>query len=41
VHCDNDTRNTPMIHINELLGYKSKPGMIAMRKDLRGEAEGS
>lgn len=35
VHCDNDTRNAPMIAINERLGYKSKPGMIAMRKDLR------
>jgi GNAT superfamily N-acetyltransferase len=34
VHCDNDTRNAPMIRINERLGYKSKPGMIAMRKDL-------
>jgi GNAT superfamily N-acetyltransferase len=38
VHCDNDTRTAPMIHINELLGYKSKPGMIAMRKDLRTDA---
>lgn len=35
VHCDNDTRNTPMIAINERLGYKSKPGMIAMRKSLQ------
>ena len=34
VHCDNDTRNAPMISINERLGYKRKPGMIAMRKDL-------
>ncbi len=39
VHCDNDARNAPMISINKRLGYKSKPGMIAMRKDLR-EAPG-
>ena len=33
-HCDNDTRNTPIIMINERLGYRRKPGMIAMRKSL-------
>jgi GNAT superfamily N-acetyltransferase len=36
VHCDNDTRNAPMISINNKLGYKPKPGMISMRKHLQG-----
>ena len=35
VHCDNDTRNSPMIAINDKLGYKRKPGMVAMRKDFQ------
>ena len=32
VHCDNDTRNTPMLAINDRLGYQRKPGMIWMKK---------
>lgn len=32
VNVDNDTRNGPMISINERLGYRPKPGMVAMRK---------
>jgi GNAT superfamily N-acetyltransferase len=32
VHCDNDTRNAPMLSINDRLGYQRKPGMIWMKK---------
>ncbi|MGI8922923.1 MAG: GNAT family N-acetyltransferase [Fimbriimonadales bacterium] len=34
VRADNDTRNAPMLAINDRLGYKRLPGMITLAKDL-------
>jgi RimJ/RimL family protein N-acetyltransferase len=29
VHTDNDSENAPMLHINEELGYRSRPGFVS------------
>ena len=32
VHTDNDSENAPMLHINERLGYRSRPGFVSHLK---------
>jgi len=32
VYTDNDSENAPMLHINERLGYRSRPGFIGLLK---------
>lgn len=38
VRTDNDTRNAPMLAINDQLGFRRLPGMITFRKQLAAEA---
>ncbi|MBC8065515.1 MAG: GNAT family N-acetyltransferase [Chlorobia bacterium] len=38
VRTDNDTRNAPMLAINDKLGFRRLPGMITFRKQLAVEA---
>jgi RimJ/RimL family protein N-acetyltransferase len=35
VHTDNDSENAPMLHINETLGYRPRPGFISYLKRVR------
>ena len=32
VYTDNDSENAPMLHINEKLGYRSRPGFVSLLK---------
>jgi RimJ/RimL family protein N-acetyltransferase len=32
VHTTNDSENAPMLHINEMLGYESRPGFVEHMK---------
>lgn len=40
VRTDNDTRNAPMLAINDQLGFRRLPGMITFRRELGAEARG-
>jgi hypothetical protein len=32
VYTDNDSENAPMLHINEQLGYRPRPGFVSLLK---------
>ena len=40
VYTDNDAENAPMLHINERLGYRSRPGLVGhiKRVEKKGDA---
>jgi RimJ/RimL family protein N-acetyltransferase len=40
VYTDNDAENAPMLHINEKLGYRSRPGLVGLLKrvEKKGDA---
>ena len=38
VYTDNDSENAPMLHINEQLGYRSRPGFIGHIKRVKPES---
>lgn len=40
IRTDNDTRNAPMLAINDQLGFRRLPGMITYRRELGAEARG-
>ena len=33
VRTDNDSRNAPILHINDSMGYKRRPDMIQFMRD--------
>lgn len=40
IRTDNDTRNAPMLAINDQIGFKRLPGMITYRRELASEEQG-
>ena len=41
VRTDNDSENAPMLHINEALGYRRRPGFVSLVKRVKGPADRS